>query len=108
MNPSGASSHKPMTPKPVSQERDETSELRDELKKNYRRIADLETRVHDLTLQTSLVRVVEYTHCEILQCIVHVLSIMHLVQPNLVCCNVLYCAYIHVRTYRTIVCSTYH
>ncbi|XP_064390639.1 uncharacterized protein LOC135338431 isoform X3 [Halichondria panicea] len=48
------SSHKTQAPQPVSSQKDETSEMKDELKKAYRRIADLETRIHDLTLQSSL------------------------------------------------------
>ncbi len=57
---SATSSRKRQAPQPVSSQRDETSEMKDELKKTYRRIADLETRIHDLTLQTSLVSV---WHC---------------------------------------------
>ena len=52
------SSHKTQAPQPVSSQKDETSEMKDELKKAYRRIADLETRIHDLTLQSSLVSII--------------------------------------------------
>ena len=38
-----------------SETKDEDSPLRDQLSKAGKRIADLETRVHDLTLQTTMV-----------------------------------------------------
>ena len=53
--PRSEGSHQPLTPKPATG--DESSSMKDELKKSYKRIADLETRVHDLTLQSSLVSV---------------------------------------------------
>ena len=53
--PRSEGSHQPLTPKPATS--DESSSMKDELKKSYKRIADLETRVHDLTLQSSLVSV---------------------------------------------------
>ena len=36
--------------------KDDDSMLKEELSKAYKRIADLETRVHDLTLQSTMVR----------------------------------------------------
>ena len=36
---------------------DETSTLKDQLSKAWKRIADLETRIHDLTLQLTMVSV---------------------------------------------------
>ena len=39
------------------EEEEERSPLREQLSKAWKRIADLETRVHDLTLQTTLVSV---------------------------------------------------
>jgi len=51
-----SSAQKSNAPTQVSS-RDNSSELRDELKKNYKRIADLETRIHDLTLRSSLVSI---------------------------------------------------
>lgn len=43
---------------PTPKESVETSTLRDQLNKAWRRIADLETRIHDLTLQSTMVCVV--------------------------------------------------
>ena len=40
---------------PGTTARDDTSTAKQELEKCYKRIADLETRIHDLTLQNSVV-----------------------------------------------------
>ena len=40
---------------PGATARDDTSTVKQELDKCYKRIADLETRIHDLTLQNSVV-----------------------------------------------------
>ena len=40
---------------PAERAEDEESPLRDQLNKAWKRIADLETRVHDLTLQSTIV-----------------------------------------------------
>ena len=40
---------------PGASARDDTSTAKQELEKCYKRIADLETRIHDLTLQNSVV-----------------------------------------------------
>ena len=42
------------TPKPATTV-DEDSTMRDQLSKAWNRIADLETRIHDLTLQATMV-----------------------------------------------------
>ena len=42
-------------PKPPLAQADEASTVKQELEKCYKRIADLETRIHDLTLQTTAV-----------------------------------------------------
>ena len=44
-----------LLPKPPLAQADEASTVKQELEKCYKRIADLETRVHDLTLQTTVV-----------------------------------------------------
>ena len=45
-----------LLPKPLgATAMDDTSTAKQELEKCYKRIADLETRIHDLTLQTSVV-----------------------------------------------------
>ena len=44
------------------EEEDEASTVKQELNKCYKRIADLETRIHDLTLQMSVVSVSYILH----------------------------------------------
>ena len=44
-----------LLPKPPLAQADEASTVKQELEKCYKRIADLETRVHDLTQQTPVV-----------------------------------------------------
>ena len=52
----------------------EDSTLKDQLSKAWKRIADLETRVHDLTLQSTLVSVL-YTVCMyIYTCVYYILE----------------------------------
>ena len=51
----GKESLSSLLPKPPVATVDDTSTAKQELEKCYKRIADLETRIHDLTLQNSIV-----------------------------------------------------
>ena len=52
-----------LLPKPPASTADDTSTAKQELEKCYKRIADLETRIHDLTLQNSIVSCLYYYIC---------------------------------------------